>query len=117
MKNLSAFNMFDYTSFMAKKTLVYLNVSEWIDPQSGQSCGVKVGTLITRDDTVYKNDTNNLGEKLVVKVPNKSVGEYQKNFKPMTTEVVLKDVKDCRVYGEFRNMLTITGDIVKADGK
>ncbi|WP_261379609.1 hypothetical protein [Streptococcus sp. sy004] len=70
--------------------------------------------LIFADDTSYPNDKNNLGELLVVKVPFASISDYS-DFQPMVTPCEITQVEKASIYGEYRNQLSLTGQVVRAE--
>ena len=76
--------------------------------------GVKVGLLIFSDDSDYPNEKNNLGEQLVVKVPFATLEDYA-SYQPLVTICEIIDIEKATVYGEYRNQLSITAKVVKAD--
>lgn len=117
LKNLSHFTEFNASLFLAKKELRFISAIRWvekIDKSSEVEKGVKVGLLIFSDDSDYPNDKNNLGEQLVAKVPYATLEDYA-NYQPMMTVCEIVDIEKAIVYGEYRNQLSITAKVVKAD--
>lgn len=106
MKGLSKFQKFDTDGFLAGKTLVCVASSEWKDYKSGEHMGTKIETVIMRDTTDYgKPDVTNRYEKLSVKVRKDAIV-------PEDAIVTLVNPTGV-VYGEYRNMLSITADDVQ----
>lgn len=117
LKNLSHFTEFNASLFLAKKELRFIFATRWvekIDKSSEVEKGVKVGLLIFSDDSDYPNDKNNLGEQLVAKVPYATLEDYA-NYQAMMTVCEIVDIEKAIVYGEYRNQLSITAKVVKAD--
>lgn len=117
LKNLSHFTEFNASLFLAKKELRFISATRWvekIDKSSEVEKGVKVGLLIFSDDSDYPNDKNNLGEQLVAKVPYATLEDYA-NYQAMMTVCEIVDIEKAIVYGEYRNQLSITAKVVKAD--
>ncbi|PRT67322.1 hypothetical protein [Streptococcus anginosus] len=117
LKNLSHFTEFNASLFLAKKELRFISATRWvekIDKSSEVEKGVKVGLLIFSDDSDYPNEKNNLGEQLVVKVPFATLEDYA-SYQPLVTICEIIDIEKATVYGEYRNQLSITAKVVKAD--
>ena len=117
LKNLSHFTAFNAPEFLKRKELRFISTTRWIEKgDSGseiEKC-VKVGLLIFVDDSDYLNEKDNLGEQLVVKVPFASLDDFA-DFQPMITICEITDIEKATVYGEYRNQLSITAKVVKAD--
>ncbi|EUB26185.1 hypothetical protein HMPREF1514_0178 [Streptococcus sp. AS20] len=117
LKNLSHFTEFNASLFLAHKELRFISATSWVEKtESGSKVekGVKVGLLVFVDDSDYSNEKNNLGEQLVVKVPYATLEDYA-NYQPMVTVCEIVDIEKASVYGEYRNQLSITAKVVKAD--
>lgn len=117
LKNLSHFTAFNAPEFLKRKELRFVSITRWIEKgDSGSEIekGVKVGLLIFVDDSDYLNEKDNLGEQLVVKVPFASLDDFA-DFQPMITICEITDIEKVVVYGEYRNQLSITAKVVKAD--
>ena len=117
LKNLSHFTEFNASLFLAKKELRFISATRWvekIDKSSEVEKGVKVGLLIFSDDSDYPNEKNNLCEQLVVKVPFATLEDYA-SYQPLVTICEIIDIEKATVYGEYRNQLSITAKVVKAD--
>lgn len=117
LKNLSHFTAFNAPEFLKRKELRFISTTRWIEKgDSGSEIekGVKVGLLIFVDDSDYLNEKDNLGEQLVVKVPFASLDDFA-DFQPMITICEITDIEKATIYGEYRNQLSITAKVVKAD--
>lgn len=104
MKKLTQFLLFNHKAFFNGKTLVFL----------GQSTKNENGVQITKCDLVIAKDktpyelnegeiVSNVYEKLLVKVYNKNISI------PVGTEVQLIN-PECKVWGEFRNQLSVVAE-------
>lgn len=109
MKHLNDFVIFDIDGFLKDKALMAVGIKEWTDYESKKHMGVKVEVVITQDNTPYRQktgeQTTNRFEKLTIKVA-KDVNV------PLDTYIVPVNAK-ATVYGEYRNMLSITADDIK----
>lgn len=117
LKNLSHFTAFKAPLFLSRKELRFISAASWVEKtESGSKVekGVKVGLLVFVDDSDYPNEKNNLGEQLVVKVPFASLDDFA-DFQPMLTICEITDIEKAVVYGEYRNQLSLTAKVVKAD--
>lgn len=117
MQGLIQYLRFDWKAFFAAKTLSIVSCGPLTDYNTKQVIGSKITAVIIRDDTPYKPKSDgtkisNLYEKIVVKVPNKTV-----NLTPGTVVEIVNPV--ATVYGEYRNQLSITAEDVHEvpDGK
>ncbi|MCK1157641.1 hypothetical protein [Streptococcus uberis] len=111
MQNLRQFLEFKYKEFLLKKKLYFLGVRNLIENK-----GVKVDLLIIEDNTDYKNEKNNLGEKITVTVIGKKVEDFS-TFTPMRTICKITDVTKASVYGDFQNLLSLTANVIKDGGE
>lgn len=113
LKKLNRFSYFDIETFLEKKKLLTVGITEWKDFDTQNVMGTKVEVVIASDKTDYGNAVgevvSNLYEKLVVKVPAKI------NI-PMNVEVRLVN-PDAIIYGEYRNSLSITAENIEVVGK
>lgn len=117
LKNLSHFTAFNAPLFLSRKELRFISAASWVERTESDSKvekGVKVGLLIFVDDSDYLNEKDNLGEQLVVKVPFASLDDFA-DYQPMMTVCEIVDIEKAIVYGEYRNQLSITAKVVKAD--
>ncbi len=109
MKHLSEFLHFDTDTFLKDKTLMTVSVKEWNDFESKNHMGTKVEVVIVTDKTPYRQkageQTTNRFEKLTFKIP-KDINV------PLESYVVPVNAK-ATVYGEYRNMLSITAEDIK----
>lgn len=114
LKKLGQFSRFDIEWFLEKKKLVIIGYQDWKDYESQNMLGTKIEVVITVDKTEYETNGNevvsNVYEKLVVKVP-----EKYKDI-PLNVEVRLVNPKAV-VYGDFRNMLSITAESIEIVNK
>ena len=73
-----------------------------------------MGLLIFSDDSDYPNEKTNIGEQLTVKVPYGAIEDYA-DYMPMGTICEIVDIEKASVYGEYRNQLSITAKVIRAD--
>ena len=110
MKYLGQFQSFNSDLFFKDKTLLVTGVSQWQDFNTGEHKGTKVNVVIAKDNTVYKQSdgekSTNRFEKLSIKVP-KDIDIPLNCFIKMTGTV------DCKIYGQYRNQLSVTADDIK----
>lgn len=107
MKGLTQFQTFDWDAFAKGKVFVVTGISEHTDYASKQHLGTKVDCMIAADKTPYefkdgKTFTNRY-EKISFKV-----GKDVDNI-PLDARVMPKGVT-ARVYGEYRNQLSVKCD-------
>lgn len=106
MRGLGQFETFDWMAFAKDKRFVVTSVSDFIDHETKEHLGTKVECVIADDKTPYEfrngKAFTNRYEKITFKV-NKDV-----KF-PLEAHVIPKGVK-AKVYGEYRNMLSVTCD-------
>lgn len=117
LKNLNSFLSFDAPLFLARKELRFVSATHWVergDNDVETEKGVKVALLIFSDDSDYPNDKTNLGEQLIVKVPFATLHDFEE-FLPMQTICEVTDVEKAVVYGEYRNQLSLTAAVIKAE--
>lgn len=108
LQGLTLFYIFQITEFLNGKRLLYVKAAPWKDGEA--LAGSKVVLQIIEDKTVYsKPNISNFGEQLTIKTHTSPEAFAQ--FKPLGTEVVIKNVEKAVVYGEYRNQLSITGSI------
>lgn len=109
MKHLGEFLHFDIEGFLKDKALMTVAVKEWNDYESKKHMGTKVEVVITQDNSPYRQkageQTTNRFEKLTFKIP-KDINV------PLETYVVPVNAK-ATVYGEYRNMLSISAEDVR----
>lgn len=110
LKKLSQFSRFDIDWFLEKKKLIIIGYQEWKDYESSNVLGTKIEVVITVDKTEYETNGNdvvsNVYEKLTVKI-----GKTFKDI-PLNVEIRLVNPKAV-VYGDFRNMLSITAENIE----
>lgn len=113
MKKLSLFTDFNYSAFAKGKRFICTNVQEWVDFATGTHLGTKVEAVIVEDQTDYHTKpgetVSNLFEKLVYKVA-KDIDI------PINAEIQAKGVT-AKIYGEFRNQLSLQAEDIVIVGK
>lgn len=104
MKNLSQFMYFDIDGFLTGKTLLLIRIDPWLKYDTKENLGTKAELVITSDKTDYGNSakSNNLYEKIVVKVPK------ELNLPLNSTVKLIEPVAN--VYGDYRNQLSIVSE-------
>lgn len=113
LKGLSQFHQFDWQKFFQDKRLFYVKAEPWKDGDT--EMGSKVVTQIGEDRTPYSHPgIDNFGEQLAVKVRGVAPSAFAQ-LRPLSTEVVIKDVERAAVYGDYRNQLSIIGKIAVKD--
>ena len=113
LRGLQQFHTFDLTSFLKDKRLAYLKSVSWKD--GDVEVGSEVITQIIEDRTQYsKPGMDNFGEQLTVKVRGVAPSAFAQ-LRPLSTEVVIKDVERATVYGDYRNQLSIIAKIAVKD--
>lgn len=110
MKALNQFIVFDCERFFAGKTMKYVGSSGWSDYNTKAHLGTKVEAVIAEDKTAYKQKDgaciSNLYEKIVFKC-RKDVGSIPSGASIVPVNPV------ATVYGEYRNLLSITCDDIR----
>ncbi len=110
MKKLSQFQYFNIDEFLSGKKLMTIGVQDWKDFETQNILGSKLELIITVDKTHYDvangEIVSNVYEKLTVKIP------LNLTDIPMNAEVRLINPKAV-VYGEFRNMLSVTAENIE----
>ena len=113
MNGLMQFQRFDLAGFLKDKTLSYVKAGDWKD--GDVNLGSKVVVQIVEDRTQYsKPGVNNFGEQLSVKVRGVAPSAFAQ-LRPLSTEVVIKDVERATVYGEYKSSLAIIAKIAVKD--
>lgn len=113
LKGLNQFQKFDLSAFIREKRLVYLKSAPWKD--GDVEAGSKVTLQIAEDKTQYaKVGVDNFGEQIAVKVRGVAPSAFAQ-LRPLSTEIVIKEVERATVYGDFRNDLSIIGKIAAKD--
>lgn len=106
---LNQFESFEIKPFLADKDLCFVDKKEWKDYQTKKHLGFEFTFVILRDDTKYQQTGNtiktNRYEKIDVKVAH-------------DVNITLDDLVElvnptARVYGDYRNQLSITCDDIK----
>jgi len=100
---------FDFKRFSEGKFFKVTGLSKWLDYNTKQCLGTKVETVISKDETPYKqNDgetVTNLYEKVTFKIP--------KDVKVPLNSYVMPINAVGVVYGEYRNLLSVTADNIQ----
>lgn len=113
LQGLMLFLTFQLMEFLNGKRLIFVKAAPWRD--GDQLLGSKVVVQIFEDKTAYpRPEITNYGEQLTVKVRT-SLPETFAQLRPMSTEVVIKDVERVTVYGEYRNQLSIIAKVSVKD--
>lgn len=113
LKGLNQFQKFDISAFLVEKRLYFVKAEPWRDGDN--DLGSKVVTQIGEDKTRYNTPgVNNFGEQLTVKVRGVAPSAFAQ-LRPLSTEVVIKDVERALVYGDYRNQLSIIAKIAVKD--
>lgn len=109
LKKLSQFERFDAEGFFENLSLGAVGQFEWKDHETGAHMGTKVEVVIIGDKHNYNSangqQVSNIYEKLTVKVP-KDIDV------PMNSHVRLVNVY-AKVYGQYRNQLSVTADDIE----
>lgn len=112
-KGLNDFHQFDLPAFLKDKRLVYLKALIWKDGEA--ELGSKIITQIIEDRTQYSRPgIDNFGEQLTVKVRGVAPSAFAQ-LRPLSTEVVVKDIERATIFGEFRNNLSVIGKVAVKD--
>lgn len=113
LKGLNQFQKFDCGEFLKDKRLVYLKSTPWKD--GDVEAGSKVTLQIVEDRTQYaKPGIDNFGEQVTVKVRGVAPSAFAQ-LRPLSTEIVVKEVERAVIYGDFRNQLSAIGKIAVKD--
>lgn len=108
MKQLNSFLEFNTNKFFEGKDLRITGDDQWVEyvnnvPQPPK--GTKYKCFIITDNTKYGDDIVgvNEGEAIIIKVP-----ASKKPYKKLSKVKLVNP--QCRVYGDYRNQLSITAD-------
>lgn len=113
LRGLNRFQHFDLPAFLKDKRLAFLKATIWKDGDA--ELGTKVVAQIIEDRTQYTQPgTDNFGEQLTVKVRGVAPSAFAQ-LRPLSTEIVVKDVERAVIYGDYRNQLSIIGQIAVKD--
>lgn len=109
LKKLSQFDYFDAEEFFSKLGLITVGKSKWKEYGTGKEIGTKVEVVIASDKhdyiTAEGESVNNMYEKLTVKI-SKEIDV------PMNAKVRLIN-PEAIIYGEYRNMLSVTAEDIE----
>ena len=113
MKKLNLFTYFDFDEFAKGKRFMSIGQQEWKDFKTGDVLGTKVEVVIAQDKTDYGVQdgevVNNLYEKLTIKQPEKISIPMNVEIKPVNAVAT--------VYGDYRNMLSVTAESIEVISK
>lgn len=111
MKKLGLFLHFDSQAFFSHKRLICIGGRVWSDPDSGKILGTKLDIVIAQDKTNYQSEeyVTNLYEKFVLKVPRELKIPFNAEIRMVNPE--------SKVYGDYRNQLSVTADNIEIIGK
>ena len=123
MKQLSAFNRFDWQGFLANKVLMVraiLPVPMYKDGKKVGYQGSKVSVCIAKDATKYPNtdpNQSNYLENFDIKVPDDV--ETVRGKLTIGDTIKVEKCDKCSIYGDFRNQLSMTVPLVglRKEGK
>ena len=108
MKNLGQYNIFDFESFSKGKAFEVVNCSPWVERATSKLLGTVVEVVIIKDETNYgegKGKGLNKYEKLKFKTTNSVSITSGKIVTPINPVA--------KIYGEYRNQLSVTCDDIK----
>lgn len=106
MKNLGQFIFFKFNEFAKDKKFMVTEVSPWQDYNTKQVLGSAITVVIIEDNTDYGKQGNNLYEKYKIKV--------RKQVNPSVNSLVMPTGEvEATVYGDYRNMLSVTCDDIR----
>lgn len=114
MKGLSKFQKMDFEGFAKGKQFMSVSVKPWKNYETGEILGTKLESVIVKDKTDYGLSKDgemisNLFEKITFKV----AAEIDV---PLNVEIIpINPV--AKVYGEYRNQLSVTADDIQVVGK
>lgn len=111
MQGLYGFMGFDLKSFLNGKVLQVVSCGPLTDYQTKEVIGIRVGAVITEDNTVYRPtksgaQVSNLYERLNIKVRGKDLSIAPGNVVELVNAVGV-------VYGERNNQLSISAEDVR----
>ena len=111
-KGLSHFESFDAIRYFKNKTLMLMNSEELTDFATKEVLGAKYTVIVWADETEYaKDDITNRGDTFSVKVEGKQPKKFSE---PIEISLINPSVK---VYGEFRNQLSVTAEDIRFNTK
>lgn len=119
-KMLSRFQTVDIERLFSAMVIAFLKAEVWVERNEDGSVVKDLGTKVTlqviKDDTDYGVEgVSNFGAQFVVKVRNQQPSAFDK-LKPLSTELVIKDVERASIWGDYRNELSIIATLAtKAD--
>ena len=103
LKKLNQFQKFDAEEFFRDKRFKVIAIQDWKDYNTKEDLGLKVEVVIVADKTNYEckegEAVTNVYEKLVFKIADRidvPIGSEVKPINPV-----------CKIYGEYRNLLSV----------
>lgn len=110
MRGLRAYLRFDADSFFADKILTVTEVTKWVDFDTKEPMGTKVGVFISEDNSTYPTpkdggEISNLGQPFTVKVKKDKLDVHIGDIVVLENPVV-------KVYGDFSEKMSVTADDV-----
>lgn len=110
MRGLKAYLRFDADSFFELKTLTVTEVTKWVDFDTKEPMGTRVGVYISEDLTTYPTpkdggEISNLGQPFAVKVKKDKVDVHIGDIVALENPVV-------KVFGDFNEKVSVTADDV-----
>lgn len=114
-KGLNQFVELNLDKYLEEKRTVFLKAEPWEERNAEGAVtslnGSKVTIQIIEDKTKYsREDTNNFGSQIVVKIRNQAPSTFAK-LKPFGTEVQIVDVEKASVWGDYRNEISLIAAI------
>lgn len=114
LKKLSQFENFDIEGFLENISLGTVGKKDWTDYETGTHRGTKLEVVILSDKNNYKTDNgkdviSNEYEKFTVKIA-------RDIDVPMKVRIRLIN-PTARIYGQFRNQLSVTAEDIEVISK
>lgn len=111
LKQLSTFQAFDAKRFFAGKVFLFSKAELWQQGEEREhmeTLGTKITGVIFRDAVTYRKGAVgiNRGESITFKV-SQPVSAFS-GWKAFDTRFEVKKITKATVYGDFRNMLSVT---------
>lgn len=113
LKKLSQFVTFDLAGFLQGKTIMCVGTAEWLDFTTKAHNGIKVESVIIKDDTAYNQKdgeaVNNLYEKITFKCKKDVRIPVNAIIRPVNGVAVAYGPKD----SSYVNQLSVTCDDIQ----
>ncbi|BBM16489.1 hypothetical protein G15_0102 [Enterococcus avium] len=111
-KGLSFFEHFDANRYFKGKTLIAMKSEELKDFNTQEVLGAKYTVVVWTDQTEYsKEGISNAGDTYTIKIIGQNFKEIKK---PIEVSLINPQAK---VYGDFRNELSVTADDIRFNTK